>query len=158
MLSGAISSVISILILIAIIAVVVAVVRAMARPRSATVVEQPVMRQAPPAASGLAPRWYPDRDDPSLMRYYDGRVWTAQTQPHAQWFAPSCILPWSPLILSAMRGCAAVGLAALDAMLVCRRPRIRRHHLCTGLLLLLPRRCLEPELHHVAVDLHSNPR
>lgn len=83
MLSGAINSLIWILILIAIVAVVVAVVRAMARPRSATVVEQPVVRQASPAASGLAPGWYPDQNDPSLMRYYDGRVWTAQTQPHA---------------------------------------------------------------------------
>jgi Protein of unknown function (DUF2510) len=83
MLSGAINSLIWILILIAIIAAVVAVVRAMARPKSATVVEQPVVRQAPPAASGLAPGWYPDQNDPSLMRYYDGRVWTAQTQPHA---------------------------------------------------------------------------
>jgi hypothetical protein len=83
MLSGAINSLIPILILIAIIAVIVAVVRAMARPRSATVVEEPVVRQAAPVASGLAPGWYPDQNDPSLMRYYDGRVWTAQTQPHA---------------------------------------------------------------------------
>ncbi len=83
MLSGAINSLIWILILIAIIAVVVAVVRSVARPREAAVVEQPVVRQqAPPAASGLAPGWYPDQNDPSLMRYYDGRVWTAQTQPH----------------------------------------------------------------------------
>ncbi len=83
MLSGALNSLIWILILVVIIAAVVAVVRAMTRPRSATVVEQPVSRQAPPAASGLAPGWYPDQNDPSLMRYYDGRVWTAQTQPHS---------------------------------------------------------------------------
>lgn len=90
MLSGAINSLIWILVLIAIIAVVIAVVRAVAAPRDATIVEQrpvveqqPVMRQAPPATSGLAPGWYPDQNDPSLMRYYDGRVWTAQTQPHA---------------------------------------------------------------------------
>ncbi|WP_156689378.1 DUF2510 domain-containing protein [Mycobacterium sp. Marseille-P9652] len=83
MLSGAINSLVWILILIAVIAVVVAVVRAAARPRESTVVEQPVVRQAPPVAtSGLAPGWYPDQQDPSLMRYYDGRVWTAQTQPH----------------------------------------------------------------------------
>jgi Protein of unknown function (DUF2510) len=81
MLSGAINSLIWILILIAIIAVVIAVVRAVARPRDATVVERPVVREAPPPASGLAPGWYPDQNDPSLMRYYDGRVWTAQTQP-----------------------------------------------------------------------------
>ena len=83
MLSSAINSLIWILILIAIIAVVLAVVRTMARPReSATVVERPAVRQAPPAAGGLNPGWYPDQQDPSLMRYYDGRVWTAQTQPH----------------------------------------------------------------------------
>ncbi len=82
MLTGAINTLIWILILLVIIAAVVAVVRAMTRPRGGTVVEQPPMRQAPPAASGLAPGWYPDQNDPSLMRYYDGRVWTAQTQPH----------------------------------------------------------------------------
>ena len=84
MLTGAVNSLIWILILIVIIAVILAVVRATARPRGGggTVVEQPVVRQAPPAASGLAPGWYPDQNDPSLMRYYDGRVWTAQTQPH----------------------------------------------------------------------------
>ncbi|WP_076114689.1 DUF2510 domain-containing protein [Mycobacterium sp. IS-2888] len=87
-LSGAINSLIWILVLIAIIAVVIAVARAVIRPRDATVVEQPVVeqpvvRQAPPAASSLTPGWYPDQNDPSLMRYYDGRVWTAQTQPHA---------------------------------------------------------------------------
>lgn len=85
MLSGTIGSLIWILILIAIVAAVVAVIRRSAGPRSTTVVEQPqpVVRQAPPASSGLAPGWYPDQNDPSLMRYYDGRVWTAQTQPHA---------------------------------------------------------------------------
>jgi hypothetical protein len=83
MLSGALNSLIWILILLVIIAAVVAVVRAMTRPRGAAVVEQPVARQAPPAASGLAPGWYPDQNDPSLMRYYDGRVWTAQTAPHS---------------------------------------------------------------------------
>ncbi|OBI86736.1 hypothetical protein A9X00_25375 [Mycobacterium sp. 1245805.9] len=88
MLSGAINNLIWILVLIAIIAVVIAVVRAVMSPRDAAVVErpvveQPVARQAAPVASGLAPGWYPDQNDPSLMRYYDGRVWTAQTQPHA---------------------------------------------------------------------------
>lgn len=84
MLSGAINSLVPILILIAIVAVVIAVVRAMSKPKGGTVVEQPVVRQAPPPAAGqLAPGWYPDQNDPRLMRYYDGRVWTAQTQPHA---------------------------------------------------------------------------
>jgi hypothetical protein len=75
-----------VVILIAIIAAVVAVIRAISGPRGATVVEQPpVAREAPPpaaASGGLSPGWYPDQQDPSLMRYYDGRVWTAQTQPH----------------------------------------------------------------------------
>jgi uncharacterized protein DUF2510 len=83
MLSGVLHTLVLILILVVIIAVVMAVVRAVATPRSATVVDQPVVREVPPAASGLAPGWYPDQNDPSLMRYYDGRVWTAQTQPHA---------------------------------------------------------------------------
>ena len=83
MLSGVLNTLVWILILVVIIAVVVAVVRAVTSPRGATVVEQPVTREAPPAAGGLAPGWYPDQQDPSLMRYYDGRVWTAQTQPHA---------------------------------------------------------------------------
>jgi hypothetical protein len=83
MLPGVLNTLVWILILVVIIAVILAVVRAVARPRSSTVVEQPVARQAPPAAGGLTPGWYPDQNDPSLMRYYDGRVWTAQTQPHA---------------------------------------------------------------------------
>jgi MFS superfamily sulfate permease-like transporter len=28
-----------------------------------------------------APGWYPDPNDSSLMRYFDGRVWTSSTQP-----------------------------------------------------------------------------
>lgn len=82
MLSGVLNTLVWILILVVIVAVVLAVVRAVGRPGSSTVVEQPVARQAPPAAGGLSPGWYPDQNDPSLMRYYDGRVWTAQTQPH----------------------------------------------------------------------------
>ena len=87
--SGDINSLVNtliwVLVLIAIIAAVVAVIRALSRPRGHTVVEQaPVARQepAPAASGGLSPGWYPDQQDPSLMRYYDGRVWTAQTQPH----------------------------------------------------------------------------
>lgn len=86
MISGAVNSLIWILVLIAIVAVVIAVARAMSgaraeRPVERPIVEQPVVQQQPVANSGLAPGWYPDQQDPSLTRYYDGRVWTAQTEP-----------------------------------------------------------------------------
>ena len=82
MMTGAINSLAWILILIAIVAVVVAVVRAVSRPRVTEehLVQQPVVQQ-PVASSGLAPGWYPDQNDPNMTRYFDGRVWTAQTQP-----------------------------------------------------------------------------
>jgi|HubBroStandDraft_3_1064219.scaffolds.fasta_scaffold536294_1 hypothetical protein len=42
-------------------------------------------RQNPYGVSGAAPApapgWYPDPRDPSLVRYFDGRVWTSSTQP-----------------------------------------------------------------------------
>jgi hypothetical protein len=86
MISGAVNSLIWILVLIAIVAVVIAVARGMSRPRAERpverpVVEQPVVQQQPVASSGLSPGWYPDQQDMNAMRYYDGRVWTAQTQP-----------------------------------------------------------------------------
>jgi hypothetical protein len=86
MITGAVNSLIWILVLIAIVAVIITVVRAMSRssverPVERGVVEQPVVQQQPVATSGLAPGWYPDQQDPSLMRYFDGRVWTAQTEP-----------------------------------------------------------------------------
>ncbi|WP_350355742.1 DUF2510 domain-containing protein [Mycobacterium paraterrae] len=83
MLSGLLNTLVWILILVVIIAVILAVVRAVGSPRSSTVVEQPVARQAPPVSGGLTPGWYPDQNDPNLLRYYDGRVWTAQTEPRA---------------------------------------------------------------------------
>ena len=91
MISSAINSLVWILVLIAIVAVVIAVVRAMSGPRAERpVVEQPVIQQQPqpvaqqPApSSGLTPGWYPDQQDMNMVRYYDGRVWTAQTQPRA---------------------------------------------------------------------------
>ena len=86
MITGAVNSLIWILVLIAIVAVIITVVRAMSRssverPVERAVVEQPVVQQQPVATSGLAPGWYPDQQDPSLMRYFDCRVWTAQTEP-----------------------------------------------------------------------------
>jgi Protein of unknown function (DUF2510) len=29
---------------------------------------------------GTAPGWYPDQNDSSLMRYFDGQNWTSQTR------------------------------------------------------------------------------
>jgi len=84
MITAAVNTIIWILVLIAIVAVVIAVARAMSRPRAGPpVVEQPVVQQQPVATSGLAPGWYPDQQDMNMMRYFDGRVWTAQTQPRA---------------------------------------------------------------------------
>ncbi len=28
-----------------------------------------------------APGWYPDQEDPALMRYFDGHRWTDETRP-----------------------------------------------------------------------------
>lgn len=86
MITGAVNSLIWILVLVAIVAVVIAVVRAASGPRAQgpierPVVEQPVVRQQPIATSRLAPGWYPDQQDMNMMRYFDGRVWTAQTEP-----------------------------------------------------------------------------
>jgi hypothetical protein len=83
------NSLIGLLILILIIAAVVMVVRAVLAPgaeRSArsdqVVVQQPAVQQPAPT-SGLGPGWYPDQNDPNMKRYFDGRVWTAQTQPRS---------------------------------------------------------------------------
>ena len=85
MLSSAVNSLVWILVVIAIVAVVIAVARAVSARAERPVVEQPlveqpVVQQQPVATSGLAPGWYPDQQDMSLMRYFDGRVWTAQTE------------------------------------------------------------------------------
>jgi Protein of unknown function (DUF2510) len=79
---NSINSLFGLLVLILIIAAVVLVVRAVVAPRA----ERPprseqVVVQQPPATSGLSPGWYPDQNDPDRMRYFDGRVWTAQSQP-----------------------------------------------------------------------------
>ena len=86
MISGAVNSLVWILVVIAIVAVIIAVVRAMSGPRARgpverPIVEQPVVHQQPVATTGLAPGWYPDQQDMNMMRYFDGRVWTAQTEP-----------------------------------------------------------------------------
>jgi hypothetical protein len=83
---GSLQSLIWLLIVILIIAVVVWAVRMALAPRETRtyterpIVQQPVAQQ-PAATSGLAPGWYPDQNDPNSMRYFDGRVWTSQTEP-----------------------------------------------------------------------------
>ena len=83
--AGSLNSLIWLLIVIVVIAVIVWAVRMALAPREGgtyreqTVVQQPVPQQ--PAQSGsLAPGWYPDQNDHSMMRYYDGRVWTSETR------------------------------------------------------------------------------
>ena len=84
---SSLNSLIWILIVILIVAAVVMVARAVLAPRAdepyrepPPVVQQPVVQQ-PAATSGLAPGWYPDQNEAGLVRYYDGRTWTSQTQP-----------------------------------------------------------------------------
>ena len=85
--SGTLNSLIWLLIILVIIGAVAMIVRAVFAPRAdepyrePPVVQQPVVQQQPAASSGLAPGWYPDQNEASMMRYYDGRTWTSQTQP-----------------------------------------------------------------------------
>jgi hypothetical protein len=82
---GSLNSLIWLLIVIVVIAVIVWAVRMAFAPREGrayrerTVVQQPVAQQPAPSGS-LAPGWYPDQNDHSMMRYYDGRVWTSETR------------------------------------------------------------------------------
>jgi hypothetical protein len=41
------------------------------------------IQSAPPPGwqAGMAPGWYPDQQNPAMVRYFDGRVWTSSTQP-----------------------------------------------------------------------------
>jgi hypothetical protein len=83
---GSLQSLIWLLIVIVIVAVVVWAVRMALAPREPRTYREPPPVQQPPvqppvATSGLAPGWYPDQNDPDSMRYFDGRVWTAQTEP-----------------------------------------------------------------------------
>ena len=38
-------------------------------------------KSTPPIPPAMAPNWYPDPDDPELLRYFDGQSWTETTQP-----------------------------------------------------------------------------
>ncbi|HZA08749.1 DUF2510 domain-containing protein [Mycobacterium sp.] len=83
---NSLNSLIWLLILILVIAAIVTVVRAVLAPRAEEpyrerrVAQRPVVQQ-PMATSGLAPGWYPDQNDATLMRYFDGRGWTSSTEP-----------------------------------------------------------------------------
>jgi hypothetical protein len=56
-------------------AIVSAIVRA-TRPKTGQQIQPPVGWSA-----GPAPGWYPDPQNPAVLRYFDGRVWTSSTQP-----------------------------------------------------------------------------
>ena len=67
---------------------------------------------APPPATRAD--WYPDPTDARLIRYWDGRRWTAHTAPgpHAQYRAPVPVTrPWWQRGGGAIPGAMAVGLA-----------------------------------------------
>jgi hypothetical protein len=40
---------------------------------------RPAQRQPSSPPNGLPPGWYPDQNDPSLLRYFDGHEWTSRT-------------------------------------------------------------------------------
>jgi len=40
---------------------------------------KPKPAQPPAQPADVAPGWYPDPNDPNVMRYFDGRNWTSQT-------------------------------------------------------------------------------
>lgn len=42
---------------------------------------QPNTVQPPSQQAAAAPGWYPDPSNPNLLRYFDGRAWTAGTTP-----------------------------------------------------------------------------
>lgn len=41
----------------------------------------PKAAQPPARPAAVAPGWYPDPNDPNMMRYFDGRNWTSETTP-----------------------------------------------------------------------------
>jgi hypothetical protein len=44
-------------------------------------ISKPSAGQAPSQQAAVAANWYPDPNDPTLVRYFDGRNWTSQTAP-----------------------------------------------------------------------------
>jgi len=65
--------------LVALVAVVAVVVRASGRQPHA-----PSPGSVPPPSSDgpAAPDWYPDPEDPSMKRFWDGSAWTERTEPY----------------------------------------------------------------------------
>ena len=71
----------SLVVLLVVVAIIVAVIVGfvvlivrLAKPKSVNPHGLPGTPTAP------APGWYPDPNDSSLMRYFDGQVWTTATQ------------------------------------------------------------------------------
>jgi Protein of unknown function (DUF2510) len=54
---------------------IVVLVRKLAKPKSSS--PQGISN----ASTVASPGWYPDPNESSLMRYFDGHAWTAETQP-----------------------------------------------------------------------------
>jgi hypothetical protein len=86
--SSLLNLLIIVLIVAAIVAVVIWVVRFASAPRTSRgVVEErrPIVEERQPVAArghgGLAPGWYPDQNDASTARYFDGQAWTTATRP-----------------------------------------------------------------------------
>ena len=83
--AGSLNSLVWLLIVLIVILAVVWAVRAAFAPRGGrtyrehTVVQQPLAQQ-PSGSGSLTPGWYPDQNDHTQMRYYDGRVWTSETR------------------------------------------------------------------------------
>jgi Protein of unknown function (DUF2510) len=63
------------LVIFAIIVGIVVLIVRLAKPKSVN------PHGVPGTPTAAAPGWYPDPNDSSLMRYFDGRVWTSSTQP-----------------------------------------------------------------------------
>jgi len=89
---SSISSLLNLLLVVmvvaAIVAVVIWVVRFASAPRAsrAPVEERrPIVEERRPVVAHghgeLAPGWYPDQNDPSSTRYFDGQMWTTATRP-----------------------------------------------------------------------------
>lgn len=72
-------SVLLVLVLIAVVVsvVVVLIVKA-AKPKRDGSEPRPLSAGISP---GMPPGWYPDQNDPNLLRYFDGRRWTSGTAP-----------------------------------------------------------------------------